>query len=99
MQTIQAAGQFVAPNRSALKCFTYESCGHPVNDIGLIEPPPVIRKRRPDVHGGLLVPVGQEVVEAVVAEGLHLGCSAVPHPLKRFGGPYNTINKILITTH
>lgn len=42
----------------------------------------------PDVHGWLLVPVGQEVVEPVVAERLGGRRGAVPRRVQRLGGAW-----------
>ena len=48
------------------------------NRVGVVHPFPVIGECGPDVHGRLLVPVGQEVVEAVVGQSLDCWCRAVP---------------------
>lgn len=42
----------------------------------------------PDVGGRLLVPVGQEVVEAVVAQGLHGRGHAVAGQAQGLGGAW-----------
>ena len=44
----------------------YHFVRDPANGVRVVHPFPVVRKGGPDVHGGLVVPVGQEVVESIV---------------------------------
>jgi hypothetical protein len=57
---------------------THHFIGNLSNGVGVVHPFPVIRERGPDVHGRFLIPVGQEVVEAVVGQSLDCWCRAVP---------------------
>ena len=65
---------------------THEFDGDPVDGVGLVHAPAVVGEGGAHVHGRLLVPEGEEVVEAVVRERLHRRSRAVPRRLKRLGG-------------
>ena len=65
---------------------THEFDGDPVDGVGLVHAPAVVGEGGAHVHGRLLVPEGEEVVEAVVRERLHRRRRAVPRRLKRLGG-------------
>ena len=62
---------------------THEFDSDPVDGVGLVHPPAVVGEGGPHVHGRLLVPEGQEVVEAVVRQRLHRRSRAVPRRLQR----------------
>ncbi len=70
-----------------LQC-THQVVGQPPDDVGLIHPPAVVGKRRPDVHGRFLVPVWQKVVEAIVGQRLHWRTHAVPRGIQGLGRPW-----------